>query len=135
MMYRLTNNETVVRLADGAFIPADESNRDWAEYQEWLSNGGLPEPYQGQGPDPSEPTVPNTVSKLGLKRALEELDMWADIKAAIASNPAVQEEWDLAVEIHRNDPMTQFVIDLKQLTGQQVDALILRAHELVQRAQ
>ena len=42
-MYRLTTNG-VQRLTDGAWIPADPKNRDWREYQKWLSAGNIPEP-------------------------------------------------------------------------------------------
>lgn len=30
----------VLRTEDSAFIPADPTNRDWLEYQEWLLSGG-----------------------------------------------------------------------------------------------
>ena len=34
----------VVRLRDGAFVPEDEGNADWREYQEWLALGNIPDP-------------------------------------------------------------------------------------------
>jgi hypothetical protein len=40
MSYQLTVNG-VIRLADSAFIPQDEGNRDWLEYQQWVSVGGV----------------------------------------------------------------------------------------------
>ncbi|MFJ4197544.1 hypothetical protein [Pseudomonas sp. NPDC089534] len=39
MDYRLTVNG-VMRLSDAAYIPQDPGNRDWLEYQAWLSEGG-----------------------------------------------------------------------------------------------
>ncbi|MDI2594170.1 hypothetical protein NYP20_06220 [Pseudomonas sp. N3-W] len=39
MSYQLTING-VIRLADSAFIPLDEGNRDWLDYLEWVSVGG-----------------------------------------------------------------------------------------------
>lgn len=43
--YRLSQNDSVIRTADGAFIPDDPRNRDRAEYQAWLAAGGVPDPY------------------------------------------------------------------------------------------
>lgn len=43
--YQLTDSENVVRTADGAVIPNDPGNRDRAEYDKWLADGGVPDPY------------------------------------------------------------------------------------------
>ena len=53
------------------------------------------------------------------------------MKAAIAADAGVQEEWDLATEIRRTDPLTQGMITTLQLTSTQVDALLVRSAELV----
>lgn len=34
----------VIRIADGAAIPADESNRDWRAFLEWQNEGNTPDP-------------------------------------------------------------------------------------------
>jgi len=45
--YKLIKNSSgVQRNSDGAFIPDNESNGDWVEYQKWLLEGGVPEPAQ-----------------------------------------------------------------------------------------
>ena len=38
-MYKLTNTETIIRIADGASIPADPANTDYANYLEWVADG------------------------------------------------------------------------------------------------
>ena len=124
--YKLTDTNAVIRVSDGAVIPADPLNSDWREYQDWLAAGGVPDPYV-----PPPLPVPTSASKLGLKRALAEIGLWDQVKAAIATDPDVQEEWELAVEIRRTDPLVQMMIDAIGLTPEQADAILIRANELV----
>ena len=56
--YQLTATEVVIRTEDGACIPNDPANRDWAEYQAWLADGGEPDPYV------PPPTAPGSDSML-----------------------------------------------------------------------
>ena len=39
----------IERLEDGAFIPFDPDNSDYAEYLRWLSEGNTPTPAEEQG--------------------------------------------------------------------------------------
>ena len=46
--YQLTASEepcVVIRTEDGAYIPPDPANRDYAEYQQWVEGGGVPDAY------------------------------------------------------------------------------------------
>jgi hypothetical protein len=57
--YQLTAAEepcNVIRTEDGACIPPDTANRDYAEYQKWVEDGGVPDPYVEPEPVPPEPT-------------------------------------------------------------------------------
>jgi hypothetical protein len=51
-MYKLTNSTTILRITDGAFIPADPANTDYAAYLRWVDEGNTPEP--ADLPDPKE---------------------------------------------------------------------------------
>jgi hypothetical protein len=51
----------IIRTADGTWIPADPANRDYAEYQQWLADGGVPDPYVAPEPLPPEPEPETSV--------------------------------------------------------------------------
>ena len=38
-MYKLTNTDSIIRIADKASIPADPANTDYANYLEWVEAG------------------------------------------------------------------------------------------------
>ena len=48
--YQLTPGTTVTRTADGAFVPADPSNRDRQAYAAWLGAGNTPDPVPTPAP-------------------------------------------------------------------------------------
>lgn len=43
-MYKLIGTNSVKRLADGAYIPFADGNRDYEDYKLWLEEGNTPEP-------------------------------------------------------------------------------------------
>ena len=51
----------VVRTADNAYIPDNNLNADWVEYQEWLAAGNTPEPRERIVP--KHPTGPATMEE------------------------------------------------------------------------
>ena len=59
--YQLTATDVVIRTEDNASIPADPANRDYAEYQQWLADGGVPDPYVPPEPAPPEPQPETTL--------------------------------------------------------------------------
>jgi hypothetical protein len=48
MTYQLTQGDTILRLADNAFIPLDPANTDYQAYLAWLDEGNTPLPLNGQ---------------------------------------------------------------------------------------
>lgn len=47
-MYKIANDNYVIRLVDEAWIPYMPGNRDYQEYLEWLAQGNEPEPADDQ---------------------------------------------------------------------------------------
>jgi hypothetical protein len=60
MTYQLTTGDTILRLADNAFIPPDPANTDYQAYLEWVAAGNTPEP----APEPEPAPVLTTEQKL-----------------------------------------------------------------------
>ena len=43
-MYKLINQQVVLRIADNAFIPVNPDNTDYQAYLKWVAEGNTPEP-------------------------------------------------------------------------------------------
>jgi hypothetical protein len=103
-MYQLTQTTGVLRLTDGALVPADNGNRDWIAYQAWLAAGNAPEPA------PAVPSAPIVVSAASLRRALAAKGWLVDVRAAVAgADPLTQELWMAASVFPIDDPMVAAV--------------------------
>lgn len=90
--YKLTPGGSVIRLIDGASIPADPANMDYADYLAWVEAGGIPDPVEP--PDPREAILAEiasleaTVTNRRLREAAltEDGRAWlADVDAQIAA--------------------------------------------------
>ena len=66
--YQLTANEEpcyVIRDSDKTCIPPDPANRHYAEYLQWVEDGGVPDPYVP--PVPMPPTVDQQAARANLR--------------------------------------------------------------------
>lgn len=55
MKYQKTSTDTVIRLKDGAFIPADPKNADYAQYLSETGKGEIATPYIAPPPEAEKP--------------------------------------------------------------------------------
>ena len=78
--YQLTDTDVVIRTADQAHIPNDPANRDRVEYEQWLADGGVPDPYVPPDIPPPGPTADQEAA-----RANQRLD--DGVQAAVGSLP------------------------------------------------
>jgi hypothetical protein len=60
MTYQLTTGNSILRLADNAFIPPDPANTDYREYLAWVEAGNTPDP----APEPEPPVELTPAEKL-----------------------------------------------------------------------
>lgn len=89
--------------------------------------------------NPADPVIPGSATKLGLKRALAETGdkavfsspQWQAVKDLLSKDADLQEEWDLAIEVKASDPVVQGAVKALKWKTAQVNALIVRANELV----
>lgn len=130
MGYKLTNSTFIVRIEDGAFIPADPANADYAAYLAWLAEGNTPQPA-----DPVVPAVPAVVTMRQARLALLQNGMLTQVNTAVANMPgaagdAARIEWEFSSTVERNRPLVQSLIGALGLTESQLDDLFRLAATL-----
>lgn len=112
-MYKLTSFTSVLR-ADGACIPNDPANTDYAAYQAWLAAGNTPEPA-----DPPPPAPATQFTSLEFLDLFTEAEQLAIVQAGMA-NAAVKLWYDRALAaqfITLADPRTSAGLDSLEAGG------------------
>lgn len=88
-MYKRTPDpSSIIRVRDGACIPADPANTDFAEYLQWVSAGNTPDPAD----PPAAPTVAQQIADLerqaGMVKAVRKFMLTAMEAEAIKQGAA-----------------------------------------------
>ena len=106
-----------------ASIPRSSDNRDYAEFLDWLEDGGVPDPDVAP-----VATVPTLVTPAQAKVALYNAGMLDAVEAAIATSyRPIRIYWDSASVFDRNHPYILGIGALLGLSDAQMDALFLAA--------
>lgn len=121
-MYKLTNTDSILR-EDGARIPPDPENPDYATYLEWVAAGNVADPA-----DVPVAQIPQSVTPLQARRALLAANLLPQVLAAVAAgSQETQLAWQFANSVDRNSEFTQTLAAALNLTDEQVDALFVSA--------
>jgi len=66
--YKLTATDIVIRTADSANIPNDPDNTGRQQYERWLADGGVPDPYIPPIPSAQFDWGPRFIEVIGQER-------------------------------------------------------------------
>ena len=92
-------SEAIIRVDDGACIPADPANTDYAQYLQWLSEGNNPEPA-----DPIIIPTPSCTPRQ-IRQVLTVAGLRSSVEAAVAAGSQdLQDWWEFSTVIERTHP-------------------------------
>jgi hypothetical protein len=127
-MYQITNSTTIIRIADGGWIPPDPANTDYQQYLAWLAEGNTPDPYI-----PPPPPIPATVTRfqaLAVLAAGGYLDTVRTYINTLDQNNVQRLAWENATDWERTSPTLNALATMLGLTDTEVDDLFIAASQV-----
>lgn len=126
-MYKYLSPTTILRLADGACIPAADGNSDYEECKRWIAFGNVVQA--------ADPYVAPRITKVTMRQARLALlgaGYLPTINAAIAAMPGAQGEaarieWEYSQEVQRDRGLVLSLGTSLGLTNVQLDELFTAA--------
>lgn len=129
-MYKTHNDDFIIRVGDGAFIPKDTYNVDYQEYLSWVAEGNAPVTT------PVQPAaIPDAVTMRQARLALLHAGKLAAVDSAIANmsgsaGDAARIEWEFSNTVERNKSLVRALGPAIGMTDQDLDSLFLLAATL-----
>jgi hypothetical protein len=129
-MYRSTSSDVIERIADGARIPPDPDNADYAAVLAWLAAGNELLPYE-----PPPKRAPDEVTMGQARLALHDMGKLEAVEAALAGMPEpartrAKIEWDYRPTVRRDSPLVAQLGAALGLDAGGLDALFTHAATL-----
>ena len=122
-MYKLTQQNAVIRLSDNASIPFDLNNVDYQKYLSWIDEGNLPEEADAL------PQTPITIRQA--RMALYNAGLLDDIETVIDQlEQPIRIWWEYSTEINRDNEYVLQVMALLGKTSIEIDNLFNQARAL-----
>lgn len=117
----------IERLNDGAIIPLDPLNADYADYLVWLGQGNT-----ADAPPPVIEPVPAVVTMAQARLALLAAGRLAAVRDAIVGlqgddGEAARVEWECRTTVERESPMVALVGGILGFDDAELDALFTDA--------
>jgi hypothetical protein len=128
MTYTLTMGSSVIRDADGTWIPDDPANTSWQAYQAWLAAGNTPNPYV-----PPPPPIPSTAPMWAVRSVLKTNGLFDQARTFIdgSDNENLKLVWEYGNFADRNSPSIALLASELGLTDAQVDQMFIDANNIV----
>jgi len=127
-MYQLTAASFILRTSDGAQIPPDIRNTDYAVYVAWVNAGNTATPYSAPPAG-----VPQVVSRFQARAALHLAGLLTAVQTAM-DDPATpmlsRLAWQDAQEFRRTSPTVEAMAAVLSLDDAALDALFVAAAEI-----
>ena len=97
-MYKLQST-SILRLSDGASIPQDPANVDYAAYLAWVAKGNTPQPADVPA------TVYASLTPRQIRMALTRAGLRDEVEAAVAAGDQdIKDWWEFSTAFERNHP-------------------------------
>jgi len=118
-MYKLTNTTSIIRIEDGAWIPAIIGNSDYKRYLAWLDEGNTPEPA-----DPIPVVKVTQISPRQIRMALTQMNLRTQVEAAVAAGDQDLKDWyEFSTYFDRNHPQVTAMAQILNVSDAELDAL------------